>query len=130
MRITKKIKEQMVAILEETYRGVKPALIFRNPFELLVAVILSAQCTDKRVNVTTARLFAKAPTPEAVAALGLDALEEEEQKEFLEEMISPKLYTMFVTPKDVDETVRYLSFTISEGLNMAFSDSLIEEDRS
>ena len=60
----------------------------------------------------------------------LDALEEEEQKEFLEEMISPKLYTMFVTPKDVDETVRYLSFTISEGLNMAFSDSLIEEDRS
>ena len=60
----------------------------------------------------------------------LDALEEEEQKEFLEEMISPKFYTMFVTPKDVDETVRYLSFTISEGLNMAFSDSLIEEDRS
>ena len=60
----------------------------------------------------------------------LDALEEEEQKEFLEEMISPKLYTMFVTPKDVDETVKYLSFTISEGLNLAFSDSLIREDRS
>ena len=59
-----------------------------------------------------------------------EALEEAEQKEFLEEMISPKLYTMFVTPKDVDETVRYLSFTISEGLNLAFSDSLIEEDRS
>lgn len=60
----------------------------------------------------------------------LDALEEEEQKEFLEEMISPKLYTMFVTPKDVDETVKYLSFTISEGLNLAFSDSLIREDMS
>ena len=60
----------------------------------------------------------------------LEALEEDEQKEFLEEMISPKLYTMFVTPKDVDETVKYLSFTISEGLNLAFSDSLIEEDRS
>ena len=60
----------------------------------------------------------------------LEALEEDEQKEFVEEMISPKLYTMFVTPKDVDETVRYLSFTISEGLNLAFSDSLIEEDRS
>ena len=51
----------------------------------------------------------------------LDALEEEEKKEFLEEMISPHLHTMFVTPKDVDETVKYLSFTISEGLNMAFS---------
>ena len=51
----------------------------------------------------------------------LDALEETEQKEFLEEMISPHLHTMFVTPKDVDETVKYLSFTISEGLNMAVS---------
>ena len=77
MRVTKKVKEQMVGILEATYRGVKPALIFRNPFELLVAVILSAQCTDKRVNVTTARLFAKAPTPEAIVAMGLPALEDE-----------------------------------------------------
>ena len=51
----------------------------------------------------------------------LDTLEEQEQKEFLEEMIAPNLYSMFVTPKDVDETVKYLSFTISEGLNMAFA---------
>lgn len=51
----------------------------------------------------------------------LDALDEGEQKEFLEEMISPHLHSMFVTPKDVDETVKYLSFTISEGLNMAFA---------
>lgn len=50
----------------------------------------------------------------------LEALEETEQKEFLEEMISPHLHGMFVTPKDVDETIKYLSFTISEGLNMAF----------
>ena len=52
----------------------------------------------------------------------LDTLEETEQKEFLEEMIAPHLHTMFVTPKDVDETVKYLSFTISEGLNMAFEE--------
>ena len=52
----------------------------------------------------------------------LDALEEAEQKEFLEEMIAPNLYSMFVTPKDVDETVKYLIFTISEGLNIAFSE--------
>ena len=77
MRITKKIKEQIIAILEEVYRDTKPALIFRNPFELLIAVILSAQCTDKRVNVTTARLFQKAATPAAIAAMGLPALEEE-----------------------------------------------------
>ena len=66
MRITKKIKAQMVELLEETYRDTKPALHFRNPFELLIAVILSAQCTDVRVNVTTARLFARAETPAAI----------------------------------------------------------------
>ena len=51
----------------------------------------------------------------------LDTLEETEQKEFLDEMIAPNLYSMFVTPKDVDETIKYLSFTISEGLNIAVS---------
>lgn len=42
-------------------------LTYSNPFELLVAVILSAQCTDKRVNLTTPALFAAYPTPEAMA---------------------------------------------------------------
>lgn len=51
----------------------------------------------------------------------LETLDEAEQKEFLEELISPHLHSMFVTPKDVDETVKRLSFTISEGLNMAFA---------
>ena len=77
MRVTKKIREKQLAILEETYRGAKPELHFRNPFELLIAVILSAQCTDKRVNITTARLFQKAATPAAIVALGLAGLEEE-----------------------------------------------------
>ena len=53
----------------------------------------------------------------------LEALDETEQKEFLEEMIAPNLHTMFVTPKDVDETIKYLSFTISEGLNIAFEEA-------
>jgi len=43
-------------------------LHYTNPFELLVAVILSAQCTDKRVNLTTPKLFMDYPTPEALAA--------------------------------------------------------------
>ena len=77
MRVTKKIKDEQLAILEETYRGAKPELVFSNAFELLIAVILSAQCTDKRVNVTTARLFQKAATPEAILSLGLPQLEEE-----------------------------------------------------
>lgn len=51
----------------------------------------------------------------------LDTLEETEQKEFMEEMISPHLHSMFVTPKDIDETVKRMGYTISEGLNMAFA---------
>ncbi len=50
----------------------------------------------------------------------LQTLEEKEKKEFLEEMIPPALYSMFVTPKDVDETMKRLSYTISESLNLAF----------
>ncbi|HEY4972873.1 MAG TPA: endonuclease III, partial [Steroidobacteraceae bacterium] len=46
-------------------------LLYRSPFELLVAVILSAQATDKSVNVATRPLFKKAPTPQAMQKLGL-----------------------------------------------------------
>ena len=77
MKVTKKVKDEMLAILENTYKDTKSALNFNNPFELLIAVILSAQCTDKRVNVTTARLFAKANTPEAILNMGVENLENE-----------------------------------------------------
>ena len=77
MRITKKIKEQQIEILGREYKDEKPALIFKNPFELLIAVILSAQCTDKRVNITTARLFAKAPDAQSIIDMGIDGLERE-----------------------------------------------------
>jgi len=49
-------------------------LEYSSPFELLVAVILSAQATDKSVNVATRRLFADANTPQAILALGPDGL--------------------------------------------------------
>ena len=45
-------------------------LNYGSPFQLLVAVVLSAQATDKSVNLATPRLFALAPTPQAMAALG------------------------------------------------------------
>lgn len=77
MRVTKAIKGQMLEVLERTYGHIGTALHYTSPFELLVAVILSAQCTDERVNITTGRLFLKANTPEAIIALGLEALEEE-----------------------------------------------------
>ena len=74
MRVNQKIKQGQLEILAQVYHDAKPALKFRNVFELLVAVILSAQCTDNRVNVVTERLFAKAPTPEAILALGEENL--------------------------------------------------------
>ena len=77
MRVTKAIKGQMLEVLERTYGHIGTALHYTSPFELLVAVIISAQCTDERVNITTGRLFLKANTPEAIIALGLEALEEE-----------------------------------------------------
>lgn len=49
----------------------------------------------------------------------LENLDESEMEEFLQELITPRLYSMFVTPKDVDETVKRLSYTISEGINIA-----------
>lgn len=52
------------------------ALRHRNPFELLVATILSAQCTDERVNMVTPHLFARYPTPEDLAAAEPRELEE------------------------------------------------------
>lgn len=57
---------------------------------------------------------------DAIAHL-LESLEEAEMEEFLGELITPRLHSMFVTPKDVDESVKMLSYTISEGLNMAFA---------
>jgi endonuclease-3 len=50
-------------------------LVYRTPYELLVAVVLSAQATDKSVNAATARLFEVANTPEAMVVLGADGLE-------------------------------------------------------
>lgn len=70
------IKLEELRILEETYRGAIPELKFDSVFELLVAVILSAQCTDKRVNQVTQILFPIANTPEKILQLGQSKLEE------------------------------------------------------
>lgn len=52
------------------------ALVHRNPYELLAATILSAQCTDERVNMVTPRLFARYPTPEDLAVAEPNEVEE------------------------------------------------------
>lgn len=70
-------REAVLKILEDTYKGTKTALNYNSPFELLIAVILSAQCTDERVNMITARLFPRLNTPEKMGALTQEQMEEE-----------------------------------------------------
>ena len=73
----KQQREAILALLEEAYMGTETALNYSTPFELLVAVIMSAQCTDERVNKITARIFPKYNTPEKMGALSQEQLEEE-----------------------------------------------------
>ena len=65
-------KKAALAQLEEMYPDARPELNFRNPYETLVAVMLSAQCTDKQVNKVTPALFEKYPTVQAMAAASVD----------------------------------------------------------
>lgn len=76
MRITKAIKKEMLARLARTYENSETALEYNSPFELMIAVILSAQCTDTRVNIITARLFPEFNSPEKILGLGQAGLEE------------------------------------------------------
>ena len=63
-------------VLAETYPDAHAELDFANAYQLLVATVLSAQTTDKRVNLTTPALFAKYPTPEDLAAANPDDVAE------------------------------------------------------
>jgi endonuclease-3 len=75
-KVTRAIALQELALLERAYPAAVTALEYDSPFTLLVAVILSAQCTDVRVNLTTPFLFAKYPTPQALANAEIGAVEE------------------------------------------------------
>jgi endonuclease-3 len=65
----------ILKVLDEAYPAVKCALAHRSPWELLVATILSAQCTDVRVNMVTPELFRRFPTPQKMAKATLPQLE-------------------------------------------------------
>ena len=76
MAISKKVKDEMLQRFQDQYGIMKPALHYNSPFELMIAVILSAQCTDERVNIVTAGMFPEYNTPEKMLTLGLEGLEE------------------------------------------------------
>lgn len=66
---------KVIQILKEYYPDATCSLDFETPFQMVVAVMLSAQCTDERVNKTTPKLFEKYGTPEAIAKMRLSELE-------------------------------------------------------
>jgi endonuclease-3 len=68
--------QSILDILRETYPDAECALVHSSPWQLLVATILSAQCTDVRVNMVTPKLFATYPTPEAMAKAPIESIEE------------------------------------------------------
>ncbi len=73
--MTKKERYQWVLDYFQTHVPIaETELLYQNPFELLVAVILSAQCTDKRVNLTTPVIFKKFPTPQKMAKASVEDL--------------------------------------------------------
>jgi endonuclease-3 len=72
---SKKHARQVAKLLAGEYPAVECALVHDTPFELLIATILSAQCTDERVNIVTKSLFAKYSTPAALAAVPIAKLE-------------------------------------------------------
>ncbi len=63
-----------IAYFEHAMPDAQTELHYRNPYELLVAVMLSAQCTDKRVNMTTPAIFSVYPTPELLSKTSFDEL--------------------------------------------------------
>lgn len=71
----KKYSKKIVNILKRTYPDAKCSLDFETPFEMVVAVMLSAQCTDDRVNKTTPNIFDKYSTPEDFASIDIEKLE-------------------------------------------------------
>lgn len=74
-KLTKLEKLKVIEILEEMYPDARAELDFTNPFELLIATILSAQCTDVRVNKTTKGLFSELKAPQDYIYLGTSELE-------------------------------------------------------
>ncbi len=72
--VKKENREEFMRRLAEQFPDPKSELHYSTPYELLVAVALSAQATDKGVNIATAKLFPVANTPQAIAALGEEGL--------------------------------------------------------
>jgi endonuclease III len=75
-KATKKDIEFIKEKFLENYNNAVTELSYKNDYELLIAIILSAQCTDKRVNIITPALFEKYPTPKELASANIEEIKE------------------------------------------------------
>lgn len=77
MKEEKERAKKIFAVLKKEYASAKIALEFENPFQLLIATILSAQCTDARVNIVTKELFKRYKSPKEFVAVPQEEIEKE-----------------------------------------------------
>ena len=77
MKLRQKIADKIFKILDTIYSGEKTALFYETPFQLLIATILSAQCTDSQVNKVTETLFKKYTKPEDFLSVSQEELEKD-----------------------------------------------------
>lgn len=77
LKTDKSFAKKVFNILKKQYPDAKPALEYSNPFQLLIATILSAQCTDERVNIVTKQLFRKYKTPKDYVSVTNEELEKD-----------------------------------------------------
>ncbi|KJR44715.1 Endonuclease III [Desulfosporosinus sp. I2] len=75
IRSNESVSQYIFVALQEKFPDARCELVYHTPFELLIATILSAQCTDERVNLVTESLFAETNTPEGIISLGQTLLE-------------------------------------------------------
>ena len=114
--MTKKEKvKKILAELEKKFGEPKCALDFKTPFELLVAVILSAQCTDKRVNIVTEEMFKHVNTPEQFANMELEEIENYikstgffRNKKYSQDILSESINKFFSDNKNIKYLQAYI----------------------
>jgi len=98
--------EKILAELRRLYPDAGPELNFTNPFETLIATMLSAQCTDKRVNMVTEKLFKRFTSCADMAAITPEELEPHIKEYICEDMIHPTEIGKSVLASAVSDKIR------------------------
>ena len=104
-------RKAVLAELENLYPDARPELVFRNPYETLIAVMLAAQCTDRQVNKITPALFARYPDVAALAAADVAVKSADVEIGFLDRFCGTLILLgdLVSVQTAVEEVVRFFS---------------------